>query len=256
MHRNTLLTLVSTGALATTLAVSACSDATGLDELDEALVLDMALVAADATMEDLTMWTQPMDFGAAPALAPGRPGGHDGISGEFSGTRSVTFFDAAGTEQGSYDHQTTASIHIINEISGDVSRDNWSASVDRTRDMTVSGLEGDETERIWNGSGTEEVSRSRVVADSERSHTSSGSFIYTDVVVPAPGDSPRRPTSGTISRSMTVTVTRDGETRTRSVEVLITFIGGDTARILINGQEMEIDLGAREGRNPVRRPTT
>jgi hypothetical protein len=245
------------GALATTLVISACSDTTGLDALDEALVLDMALVAADATLEDLAMWTQPMDFGGAPALsaaaAPGRPGGLGGISGEFSGTRSVTFFDAAGVEQGSYDDQTTASIRIVNDISGEVSRDDWTATIERMRDMTVTGLEGDESERIWNGSGTEEVSRSRVVDESERSHTSDGTFAYTDVVVPAPGSESRRPTSGTISRSMTVTVTRDGESRTRSVEILITFNGGDVATILINGQEMEIDLGARDGRNPIRR---
>ena len=61
------------GVLIATLATGACTDSTGLDALDEALLLDMALVAADATIEDVNLWGQPLAFG--PLTGPGVLGG-------------------------------------------------------------------------------------------------------------------------------------------------------------------------------------
>ena len=80
-------------ALAAGLAVSACEDPTGLDSVEDGLLLDMAIVAADATLEDLGRWG--LAFG--PLL---------------SGTRTRTFYNAAGVEQESYDELTTASIQL------------------------------------------------------------------------------------------------------------------------------------------------
>jgi hypothetical protein len=248
--------------MAALLAAAACDDVTGPNPLDDALVLDMALVAADATLEDVVMWTQPIGFGplgAGPAQVgfpggPGRPGGQGAFSGTFSGMRSVTFYDALGAEQAGYDALTTASIHIVHEIAGEVARDNWSASIQRERDMTVSGLEGEETHRTWNGSGSEEISRAGQLEDgTERSHSSAGSFEYDDVVVPIPGSENRYPVSGTITRSMTVTRTGPDGVVTRSVEIVITFDGTEIAQATVNGEPMEIDLSARDGQRPLRR---
>ena len=250
----------SAAPLVAILAISGCTETTGPEAADEALLLDMALVAADATIEDMNLWSQPLAFGPLPApgaqggqFAPGRPGGREGFSGTFSGTRSVTFFDGDGNGQSSYDALTTESIHIEHEIQGDVERDGWSATIYRERDKWATGLTGEETHRTWNGTGSEEVSRSRHLEDgTERSYESSGTMVYEDVVVPIPGSDPRWPVSGTITRSMTaVRSGSDGE-QTRSVVIVITFDGTSTAMALVNGEVMEIDLSPRDGRNPLR----
>ena len=237
---------------AATLAVAACSDGTG-PTADDALLYDVAVMAADATLEDVSMWSQPFGFTSGPAAAPGRPGGGDGWTGEFSGTRSVTFYDGDGAQQDGYDPLTTAEIRISHEIMGEAAREDWSVSVHREREMRVSGLEGEETQRTWNGTGSEEVSSERALDGGVRSYDAVGAFTYQDVVVPIPGTTPRYPLSGTVTRSVTVTVTRaDGE-RTRTVDIVITFDGTSVATALVNGEEVEIDLSTRRDRLPFRR---
>jgi hypothetical protein len=214
---------------------------------------DMAIVAADATLEDVNMWSRPFGFGA-PAPAPGRPGGHDGWSGEFSGTREVTFYDVDGNEQSAYDPLTTDVIHMLHEIQGEVTRDGWTVTIERERDKTVSGLVGTETHRTWNGTGSEHVIRDGFTLDgSARSYDALGTFTYEDVVVPIPGSTPRYPVSGTITRHMTVTVTGPNGSRTRDVEIVITFDGTSIATAVVNGDTREIDLTTRDGRLPFRR---
>jgi len=244
--------------LAAAVLAGACSDPSGPSEADDALLTDLAIVAADATLEDLTLWSQPFGFGPLPVIgaagAPGRPGGGDGWLGELSGTRSVTFYDADGGVQDAYDPLTTDVIHIVHEIMGEASREDWSVSVRRERDMEVSGLEGEEAERTWNGTGSEDVTRERFLeGDEQRSYHATGTFSYDDVVVPIPGTEPRYPLSGSVSRSMTVTVTGPDGERTRTVDVVITFDGTSIASAVVNGEALEIDLSAREGRLPVRR---
>ena len=238
-------------ALVAALFAGACSETTAPDALDQAINYDMAVLAADATLEDVAMWSQPFSFG--PATAPGSPGGHDGWSGDFSGTREVTFYDAAGTEQTTYDSLTTDVIHILHEVEGVVTRDNWTVNIHRERDKTVSGLAGTETHRTWNGTGSEEVLRSGfTLQGEERSYEAIGSFTYADVVVPIPGTIPRYPVSGTVTRSLVVTLTGPDGTRTRTVDVVITFDGTSTATAVVNGVTREIDLTARDGRLPLR----
>jgi hypothetical protein len=248
------------GLLAAALAVGACQDST-TPELDDAFLMDVALLAADATLEDVTLWAQPFGFGSASVsssedgtYAHGLPGGHGGWFGTFSGTRSVTFFDEEGNEQAAYDPLRTASIHILHEIMGEVTRDGWSASVHRMRDKTVSGLAGEETHRTWNGTGSEEISRSRHLDDgAEHSYSSTGTVEYESVVVPIPGSDPPWPISGTIRRTMTVVRSGpDGEV-TRTFAIEITFDGTAIATAVINGEVVEIDLSTRTGDNPVRR---
>jgi len=244
-------------ALLALLFTGACT--TEPDVLDEQMIEDVALMAADATLEDLALWSQP--FGTAPTTvdgegqaAPGTPGGHLGFFGTFSGTRSVTFYDEDGNEQAGYDPLLTASIEIVHEIEGEVSREGWSASVYRLREMAVSGLLGEETHRTWDGTGSSEVSHSRHLDDgTERSYEAIGSVEYEEVVVPIPGSDPRYPVSGTIRRSMTVTRSGPDGDVTRTVEVVITFDGSSTATATVNGEEMEIDLSAGIGINPIRR---
>ena len=235
-------------------ALGACTDASAPTADDETLLMDAALVAADAVVKDVQLWTQPLSFGGGPQGVQGR--GHvawaRGISDRRSTTREVTFYDADGNQQDRYDPLTTERIHLVVEVSGEVSRESWSASLFRSRDMTISGLSGEETERTFNGSGEEEISRSRHTDEGERTYHMSGSFTFSDVVVPAPGHEPRYPISGTITRSLTLTRTNGDDTQTRTVEITITFDGDETATLVVNGETMEVDLTARDGRNPIR----
>lgn len=243
------------GFLAMTIALGACADTTALDGLDDAIVLDAAMIAADGVLEEFALWSGPLGFGgSAPAGVAGVPGGRVGFSGEHSGTRSVTFYDEDGLEQAAFDELTTESIHIVHEVSGSISRDNMTAEIERLRDMTVSGLAEEETTRTWNGSGSIEVARSGVRQDgSERSHSVSGTSTFEDVVVPIPGSENRYPLSGTVTRSMVGTrMTPDG-TITREVHIVITFNGTAIVIAVVNGEEMEIDLSTRPGVSPLRR---
>ena len=268
------------GALAALAVLTGCQDdPTGPTALDDTLLPEVAAVAADAVVEDVNLMGQPFGFGpGAPAFVhggpggpggpgggqpgdpgghhgqPGQPGGHHGLGGDLSGTRSLTFFDAAGVEQDAYDPITTATIHAQIEVSGEVERPGWSASVERVRDMTITGLEGEETTRTFNGTGEEAINRVRHAGDApETTFDMVGAFTKTDVVVPVPGSDSRWPLSGTVHRTMTVTITGHpvhGDV-TRTVDVTITFDGDATATAVIDGESFEVDLSARRGGDPI-----
>ena len=243
------------------LALGGCGDVAGPSAFDDTVVYDLAVLAADATLEDVALWAQPFVFGPllspGPVLGPGRPGGHHGWSGELSGTRSVTFYDVDGIEQTEYDPLLTEIVHLEHEVMGDVTREDFAASVHRTRFLDVSGLSGEETQRTWNGTGSEEVSRDRFLDGGLiHSYDATGSVTYEDVVVPIPGTEPPYPLSGTIRRTMAATVTDESGEHTRDVAILITFDGTSTPTASVNGEEVQIDLAAQEGQHPLHRPRT
>ena len=258
MKKKKTMRWLSRGALlAVVIGVAACDDATTIQNLDDTLLIDAAMLAADATIEEVRMWREPFLFGPLPGEGSSpvaRPGGRDSWSGELEGTRSVVFFDADGVEQDAYDELTTAQIHIDHAVAGLIERDRFSAEIERNRMMVVSGLTGEETTRTWNGSGSSYTSRQGVLEDgTERSHTMDGSAVYTNVVVPIPGSEPRYPESGTVERSMTATRTSAEGTETREVSIVITFDGSQYADAVVNGEAIEIDLAAEDRRRPFRR---
>ena len=223
--------------------LSGCDDATALDSIYDAELRDLALVAADATLEEVNTMRRPYGFDAGPPGPGGRPQGH-------SGTTTKTFYDADGAEHDAYDELATERIEVETVIEGGVSREGWSASVRRDRNMVITGLTGEETHRTHNGNGTSTTNRSRHTDEGERSYNMTSSFNFVDVVVPIPGSDLRYPVSGTISRSMTGTRTDANGTRTRSMEMTITFDGDETANAVVNGEEVEIDLSAPRDRKP------
>ena len=259
MKRTTrILGGVTTALLA--VAMAACDQTTEVESLDDAMTVDAAVLAADATIEEIALFHQPLDFAGfipgvdapPPARHPGPPGGQGSFEGDFAGVREVSFFAAGGVEQDAYDPLTTASVDIVHEVEGTIVRDRFTAEIFRAREMTVSGLEGEETHRTWNGSGSSSVARSGVTPDgTERSHSAEGSFTLRDVVVPIPGTEPRWPISGTVTREMVMTRTGPDGTLTREFEIVITFDGSSIATALVNGETVEIDLSARPGRHPL-----
>ena len=235
--------LARTGSLAllTTIALAACNDASGPSEEDLALNEAVAAVAADAAIEDVQQMF--FNLGAEPALGAS----YDAAAPPRDFSRTVTFYDAGGLVMDAYNAETTASMNIVVEMSGDVERDGWTASVSRSRDLTVSGLAGAETSRTWNGTGSGEVSRSQHSDEhGDRSYDMSSSVVIADVVRNLPRDLNPWPVSGTITRTVTVTITTADGVVTRERTAVLTFNGTQFVILLVNGEEYEVDLAARE----------
>ena len=233
-------------ALLSTLALAACNDANGPSELDQAIDEDVAAVAADAVLEDLQQMYVSLGFQAA-------SGASFDVPRDFS--RTVSFFDAAGNQQDAYDPLTTASIHMLIEMSGTVERDGWVATIARSRDVTVSGLEGEETERTWNGTSSADVTRSQHTDENgTRTYDMSGVGTIEDVVRGVPREDNPWPLSGTITRLITVVITNgpDGDV-THERTVVVTFNGTQFATLTVNGEEFELDLAALQSDRAVRR---
>ncbi len=236
--------LARTGSLAllTTIALAACNDANGPSEEDLALNEAVAEVAADAAIADV----QQMFFAlnAEPALGAS----YDAAAPPRDFSRTVTFYDVLGTIMDAYNSETTASINIVVEASGTVERDGWTASVTRSRDFTVSGLEGAETSRTWNGTGSGTVAGSQHTDEhGDRSYDMASSVVIDAVVRDLPRDLNPWPMSGTITRTVTVTITTADGVVTRERTAVLTFNGTQFAILRLNGddQEYEVDLAAR-----------
>ena len=242
--------LTRTGSLAllTTIALAACNDANGPPEEDLALNEAVAVVAADAAIEDV----QQMFF--ARAAKPSLGASYDAVAPPRNFSRTVTFYDAGGNIMDAYNPETTASINIVVEMSGAVEKDGWSASVSRSRDLTVSGLEGSETSRTWNGTGSSDVTRSRHSDEhGDRSYEMAGSVVIDAVVRGLPREENPWPLSGTITRMVTVTITTADGVVTRKITTVLTFNGTQFVILTVNGEEYEVDLAARKADRGVHR---
>ena len=234
-------------AVAAGLLVAACSDdpSNPFGSTDDAQVsLDVASYAAEATLDDIDL----MSDEAAPAF-PG-PAAAPPI-GDLTISRQVTFYDEQGAEMSSYDALLTASINIVFTLDGSRSRSGDRGTVEvqvsRSRDMTVSGLLGDETERTWNGTGSASGNRvMRSDGQGDREYTMSATTTIDNVVMLVPRDN-SWPLSGTITREITVEVVgglEDNQTRTRTVVVV--FNGTNLVDITINGETFTLDLDTHE----------
>ena len=180
-------------AVLSVLTLIACSDVTDLDgpngrELQKGsmLNLDVAMVSADAFIEDVTELQ--FDFSDVIGGIFAEPG--DTVRARpnpLNRVREVSYYDADGNEQGAYDGTTTASVNIVSEISGERARGNWSSSVSRNRDITITGLEGSEVTRTANGFGSTARSRSyHSDENGSRSYEMSGTSVIKDVVRAVP----------------------------------------------------------------------
>jgi hypothetical protein len=256
--------LIRYGALTCAVILGACSDATGPDTDTPLLDSDLALAVADGVGEDVDIMREPVNFqtmspGTAPGFGDMSPANcvFNPLSGrlvcvpvtrrELVITRSYKFWDANEVVQEAYDAQLTAKANLNTTIVGEHDGESWSASVDRFRDMTVTGLLGTETQRTWNGTGEDHLSRSRHTESGERTYTIDCTLQVVNVVVPVPnGTGDRFPISGTITRSCTVTFDggeRDGQSVQRTA--VVTFNGTQTATLTVGDKTFDIDLKLR-----------
>lgn len=240
------LRLTGVMVFAASLALGACSDSTAPEEAADALLNeDVAVIAADGALADLDVMT-------TPAFVFGTPGPQ---MVEPMRDRTVTWFDEGGSAMERYDALLTASGQIEASFSRSATREGWSASVERSRSLTVTGLLGEETQRTWNGSGSGEVSGSRHVdGKGSRSYEMSYTSSIEDVVRAVDRQAQPWPLSGTITRMVEATRTDfEGSVQTRTRTTVLTFNGTQTATLTVDGEVFEVDLGAREGRKPVRK---
>lgn len=268
------MTVLAATALLGTLG--ACSDDTTasapeLTELEEA-ALDhaVATAAAEATVDDVgAMYIDDLTGATGPTMMGGQGGqGHGqgwhqrfgqgggmGPHDQLERERTVTFYDAAGEVMDSYDDELTATVEMSMWVSGSVERGPWSAEIERTRDLTVSGLIGQETERTFNGTGTNDVSRVRVDEENgDWTYTMTSDGTVEDVVVGVPRVDFPWPLSGTITHHVLVEVVNSPRGDfTRERDVTITFDGTQYATITVDGETWEVDLADRDGHRPRRR---
>ena len=137
------------------LGATACEDgSTNTNDFDDdGLVADAALIAADGMFQDLAHMASPGDWG-------GMGAGPEAVGIEIQGSRTfnrtVTFFP-----ENSYHPLTTTHMQIVTDLTRQVTHTFWSADITRHRDMMVTGMGGEETSRVWDGTGTGTVSKSR-----------------------------------------------------------------------------------------------
>ncbi len=233
---------LAAGSVLAVLALASCSEAgTEPDPFRAQAAAAVAAVSADALLEDLNA----MDD-ATPGIG--------GLPEHVVRERVVTFYDENGQEQEEHDPVTTASIHAIVTIEGEIARDNISGSVERHRDTWVTGLLGEEETRTFNGEGSGEHEHVRISDEfGEQIRSVESSSVTDDVVRSVDRENQPWPLSGTITRHVEVTITNgpNGDA-TRERTSVIVFDGTQFATMTVGDQVHEVDLAAREGHNPLR----
>jgi hypothetical protein len=237
--------------------LSACGTDLGAPDAEDQLVnLDVAVYAADETSDDIVLMTTEAERTMLPTFRDQDGCARDGLfrircplrhfGDDISFTRDVTFYGLLGNEQEYFDRDTTESINLVVTLEGSRTRENITVTVDRERDMTVSGLYGTETQRIWNGIGNASVNRTRHSEESgDRVYDMSSTTTLENVVTAVPRVG-TWPLSGTISKEVTVQVVSGLEdTHTRTRTVVIEFNGTQFATITINGETFEFDLATK-----------
>lgn len=170
--------------------------------------------------------------------------------------RQYAFYNAAGTATEQFDADQTASIRAQRTVDGEFERDtdrgSLSSEVHHARDFTVSGLQGDEQKRIWNGTGASEVSKTHISDErGTRSYELSSDVTVAEVEVPTRNNDDRDPwpLSGTITQQVQGSVTWGDESRSFERTIVVTFNGSQFASVTVTGPDgsetFEIDLANR-----------
>ncbi|MEN8376182.1 MAG: hypothetical protein ABFS34_12100 [Gemmatimonadota bacterium] len=237
--RSTPIGILAAAAVLT----AACGDdpAAPQNAFEVALTEDLAMVAADATLDDLAAMNDAV-------------GGDGSTSTGGSFSRVVSFFDAAGNLQESFDPLTTDVVEVVVDAEREATRSGWVATFQHHREFSISGLAGEETTRTRNGAGQTEITRSsHSDTGGDRSYEMSSTSLIQDVVVGVPRAEFPWPLSGTITREIEATITTPDGVRTRQRTVVVDFNGTQFAEMTVNGETFELDLDARDFDRPFRR---
>lgn len=269
MKTTTLLraaTALTVAALFTACGDSASSptDAGVSASVSAATTLDVATVSGDAAQEDVETfkvnrgafglatidferfgrWEScPYDTTAKRFICVDR------VRGPFTATRSYAYLDAAGAGQNAYSATTTAAANFKWAVSGTITRDKWSGSMSRNRDITLSGLLGANSTVTINGTGSREMQRTKFLRDSAgpngltRDYDLEASVAIANVITPAIRMPDAWPVSGTITRIYKVTRTdATNGTIVTTRNSVVTFNGTQFVDLVVNGKTFTLDL--------------
>lgn len=173
----------------------------------------------------------------------------DKIRGPFTATRSYAYFDATGAAQSAYSATATGAANFKWSLAGTITREKWSGTMSRNRDITISGMLGANTTVTVNGTGATEKQRTQFLRDSAgpngltRSYDLEASLAIANVITPAIRLPDAWPVSGTITRNYKVTRTdaTNGTTVTTRNSV-VTFNGTQLVDLVVNGKAFTLDL--------------
>lgn len=249
-------------------ALVACSDpqAPRPSVTEDEITLDLAASAGEAIATDIGLLiggeldgmtftgpsaelTGPRGPGGCEREADGRRRCAGGVEGSLTHERTFSFYDAAGTLQANFDALTTASINMQMTVSGTVTRERSTATVLRERDVTLSGLAGEETERIWNGTGAGSHNSVHSGERGTRTQEMSSNDTTTNVVFALPREENRWPKSGTIVNNMSATITFTGarsETKNISRRAMVTFNGTSVVPLQVGTKSCTLNLETRQ----------
>lgn len=252
------LSLTSMAAL---VAAAACSDSTSSDGLlsEQEITADLAAASGEAIATEIADLVGNESFAGLSAVM--------GTPAAIEVVRTRTCFDALGAEQTACDATTTASIVLTVTKNGSISRshegprgtEQLTAAVHQARDLTISGLAGDETSRTHDGDGTSRdtvtiVRTGEDVTLTRRIATASDDTVDA-IVFNLPHASNPWPVSGSVIRnaSGTLEVTAVGpngerhESRSWSRRVQVTFPADNQGNVVIqiNDQTCNLNLVTR-----------
>jgi len=152
-------------------------------------------------------------------------------------TRSVAYKDVNGNSQSAFDTLTTNSINVQVTVTGTrIRHDNDTSVVNDASDRTVAGLVPSSTQRTINGTSRASENISGTDTTGHFTAVRLAGDTTTNVVIPKATSTTEHPfpTAGTITRSMQVTLTRDGQAPTvSSRREVVTYDGSATAKIVI-----------------------
>lgn len=260
MNRKPLVFL----AAAATVALAACSDSTSAPaviETDADITADVASTSGDAMATDVQQMLSAEGF--VGAALPSGPAFDLFDVPPLSSNFTKTCFDAQHVAQNQCDAQTTASIELTLAITGGFSNtrttprgsESVTVVVHRNRALTISGLAGTETFRLFDGNGSSndtttfsgthnDVTTTRVLSEAS---LDSAQGVRFDL----PHNTHPWPTAGVLIRNVAgkAVVTRNDSTETRQFarRVTVTFPADAQGNVTItlNNKNCTLNLVTR-----------
>lgn len=161
-------------------------------------------------------------------------------------TRSFAFYNAAGTLLSKFNDSTVASVNLTTTETGVRPTATGADTISGSRNMTASGLAGHNTTRTWNGTGGRSVGGYYTDSAATRTYDNTESTTFSNIVVTLPRSSNPYPTSGSVSRQVTLTgtVTKGAKSKAlnNSRSVTITFNGTEFVPMTVGSTAYTLDL--------------
>jgi hypothetical protein len=148
---------------------------------------------------------------------------------------SFAFKDKDGTAQAKFDTSTTNSVNVQTTVAGSrMRKDSSVTTLSHSSDRTVTGLAAGSTERTVNGSAKAHESSTGKRDSVTFTVVRDAGDTTTNVVIPIVDGKPTIPSSGSVIRAMSVTITpQGGATTTKTRREVVTFDGSNVVKVVV-----------------------